>query len=77
LADTPSAVPAKSANAIPYHKGDTLPYAAQKQAQALPLACERQLSPASANTERVIYNQQVLLVNTNSLVLDSIDINNR
>jgi hypothetical protein len=75
LASTPSAVPAATPNAIPYHKGDTLPYAAQKQAQPLPLACEKQLPAAASNTERVIYNQQVLLLNTNSLILDSIDLN--
>ena len=75
LAGTPNAVPAATPSAIPYHKGDTLPYAAQKQAVSLPLACERQLPAASSNTERVIYNQQVLLINTNSLVLDSIDLN--
>ncbi len=75
LAGTPNAAPAATVNAIPYHKGDTLPYAAQKQAQPLPLACEKQLPAATSNTERVIYNQQVLLINTNSLVLDSIDLN--
>jgi hypothetical protein len=75
LAGTPNAVPAATPNAIPYHKGDTLPYAAQKQAQSLPLTCEKQLPAAGSNTERVIYNQQVLLINTNSLVLDSIDLN--
>lgn len=74
LAQTPGGVPAASPNAIPYHKGDTLPYAAQKQAQALPLACERQLTSLASNLERVFYNQQVLLINTNSLVLDSLDV---
>jgi hypothetical protein len=74
LADNPGSVPAAAANAIPYHKGDTLPYAAQKSIRSLPLACERQLEPLSSDMERVIYNQQVLLIDSNSLVLDSVDV---
>jgi uncharacterized protein YcfJ len=77
LADNPGSVPAPTANAIPYHKGDTLPYAAQKQIRSLPLACERQLAPLSSDMERVIYNQQVLLIDSNSLVLDSLDVNHQ
>jgi hypothetical protein len=74
LADNPGSVPAADANAIPYYKGDTLPYAAQKKIRSLPLACERQLSSVAGDQERVIYNQQVLLINSNSLVLDSFDV---
>lgn len=74
LADNPGSAPAATTNAIPYHKGDTLPYAAQKSMRSLPLACERQLEPISNDLERVIYNQQVLLIDSNSLVLDSVDL---
>ena len=75
LSDNPGSVPARSGNAIPYHRGDTLPYAAQKQIRSLPLACERQLPPVASDNERIIYNQQVLLIDSNSLVLDSFDLN--
>lgn len=75
LADNPSSVPAKTPSAIAYRKGDTLPYGAQRQLRSLPLACERQLMAAGNDQERVIYNQQVLLINSNSLVLDAFDVN--
>ena len=74
LADNPGSVPAKSPVAIPYHKGDTLPYTAQRQIRSLPLSCERQLVAVGNDLERVIYNQQVLLINSNSLVLDAFDV---
>jgi hypothetical protein len=74
LAENPGSVPSADVNAIPYYKGDTLPYAAQKKIRALPLACERQLPAVSNDQERIIYNQQVLLISGNNLVLDSFDI---
>ena len=49
-------------------------YAAQKKIRSLPISCERQLPAVSSEQERIIYNQQVLLINGNSLVLDSFDI---
>ena len=52
-------------------KNQSLPYSLQNQVKALPLACERQLMNLPNNLERVYYNNQVLLLDSNNRVLDT------
>jgi len=52
------------------HKNGILSASLAKRAQALPLACESQLPKIPPNIERVILNQQVLLLDSQSRVLD-------
>jgi len=51
-------------------KNGTLPSIVQRKAKALPLARERQLPTLSNDLERVIYNRQVMLIDSNNRILD-------
>ncbi len=52
-------------------RGTVLPVSVQRRVSSLPLACERQLAPEANNTERVIYNRQVMLIDNNARILDA------
>ena len=51
-------------------RGQTLSPDAQKAAQSLPLACVQQLPALPGDLERVVYSGRVLLIDSNSKVLD-------
>jgi outer membrane lipoprotein SlyB len=55
----------------PFQRGAILPTDIQRKVSSLPVACERQLLPEASNTERVLYNRQVLLIDANARVLDA------
>ena len=50
--------------------GGTLPAEVERKAQALPLACEKQLKELPGDLERVIYNGRVLLINDSDHIVD-------
>ena len=56
-------------------KDQALPYSLQNKMRSLPLACDRQLMPLPNNLERVYYNHQVILLDSNNRVLDIFTIN--
>ena len=56
-------------------KDQTLPYSLQNKMRSLPLPCDRQLTPLPNNLERVYYNRQVILLDSNNRVLDVFSIN--
>jgi len=58
------------------HQGGTLSPDVQNKAQALPLACERQLPALSSNQERVIYKARVMLIDNSGHVLDIFALDN-
>jgi outer membrane lipoprotein SlyB len=51
-------------------RGATLPSDVQGKAQSLPLACVQQLPPLPKDQDRVVYNGRVLLIDSNSRILD-------
>jgi outer membrane lipoprotein SlyB len=51
-------------------RGQTLSPDVQKAAQSLPLACVQQLPALPGDLERVVYSGRVLLIDSNSKVLD-------
>jgi hypothetical protein len=73
LAENPDALASSQQNSggqSTLQKNGTLPLTVQRRAKALPLACERQLPTLSNDLERVIYNRQVMLIDSNNRVLD-------
>lgn len=52
------------------HQGGTLSTELQSKAQALPLACERQLPRLPTTQERVLYKGRVMLMDNNHRILD-------
>jgi len=56
-------------------KNQLLPASLQNRVRALPLACDRQLMPLPPNMERVYYNNQVMLLDGSSRVIDIFTLN--
>jgi len=46
----------------------------QRRVRPLPDVCENQLSPLPRDLERVVYNRQVMLLDANSRIVDSFDL---
>lgn len=78
IAEDPDALASRSSGTTgsqaPLQKNGTLPPTVQRRAKALPLACERQLPTLSNDLERVIYNRQVMLINSSNRILDIFEI---
>ena len=55
-------------------RGSTLTSTQQRNAKALPLACDRELPAVPNDLERVIIGKQVLLLDANGKVLDAFDL---
>jgi uncharacterized protein YcfJ len=55
-------------------KGGTLTSLQQRNAKALPLACDRELPAVPNDLERVVLGRQVLLLDQNGKVLDALDL---
>jgi hypothetical protein len=55
-------------------KGSTLTSGQQRNAKALPLACDRELPAVPNDLERVVMGKQVLLLDENGKVLDVLDL---
>jgi hypothetical protein len=73
-ADLPAAITQReelpAGNERQIRPGGTLPSEAEKKAQALPIACEKQLKELPGDLERVIYNGRVLLINDSDHIID-------
>jgi hypothetical protein len=55
-------------------KGSTLTSSQQRNAKALPLACDRELPALPNDLERVVIGRQVLLLDESGRVLDALDL---
>jgi hypothetical protein len=56
------------------HQGGTLSADVLQKAQALPLACERQLPALASDQERVLYKGRAMLANSSHRILDVFDL---
>jgi uncharacterized protein YcfJ len=75
--DNTAATQRPATNEAPLQRNNTLPFTVQRRAKSLPLACERQLPAISNDMERVIYNRQVMLIDSNNRILDIFDLTQR